>query len=403
MSTRKRVIIWCGIIAIALGIAYVFKFWPFASREPRQAIDIENGTGKSVSAPEPMKNTGPVSPISGLPCDNWNRRPVAVMQPADVQTRPPAGFSQADMVFEMPTPASDVMVTRLMGVYLCNTPEDIGSIRSTRHDFIAMAGGLNAVFVGWGGSAFALHKLNEGVIDNIDCNGQGGKKAPECCYRKPLGQDGLNRVEDTGYVKGEKIFACAGEFGYMGKPNTFSGYPHQEEAKSEVRPRGGHLRVGYPTSAEAEYDYDPSTNSYLRTWGGVPDTDRNTKSRVAPKNVVVMTAANEQIMSQVDYSNRPQDPWSGLEDWEKNGPRNISGRYNNLQIGDPWFDTLDSGDAKFYFNGEEYLGTWKKDKSSLSNKLTFFDRSGKEILFVPGQIWVNVVVPGMQVEWTPQA
>ena len=402
MSSGKKIGLILGVLCVAVGGGYYFKLWPFASREPRQAIEIENGKSVANNEPEPMKNTGPVSPITGVACEHWNRRPVAVMQPADVQTRPPAGFSQADMVFEMPTPASNVMVTRLMGVYLCNTPEDIGSIRSTRHDFIAMAGGLNAVFVGWGGSAFALHKLNEGVIDNIDCNGQGGKKAPECCYRKPLGQDGLNRVEDTGYVKGEKIFSCAKDFGYMDTPNTFAGYLHQEDASSESRPNGGHLRVGYPTSAEAEYDYDPTTNSYLRPWGGLPDTDRNTKERVAPKNVVVMTAENEQIMNQIDYSNRPQDPWSGLEDWEKTGPKNISGRYNNLQIGDPWFDTLDKGDAKFYLNGKEYVGTWKKDKSSLASKLTFFDQSGKEILFVPGQIWVDVVVPGMAVEWTPQ-
>lgn len=400
MSLRQKWVVAIVVLAIVIGGLYFFKIWPFSVRETREPIQIDQNGKSSMEEAKPVANTGPVSPISGLPCDNWNRRPIAVMQPADVQTRPPAGFSQADMVFEMPTPASNIMVTRLMGVYLCNTPEDIGSIRSTRHDFIAMAGGLNAVYVGWGGSAFSLKKLNDGVIDNMDCNDQGGKHASQCCYRKPLGQDGLNRVEDTGYVKGAKIFECAKDFGYMDKPNTFAGYPHQEEAKPEDRPKSGRLRVGYPASAEAEYEYDATTNSYLRTWGGLPDTDRNDKQRIAPKNVVVMTASNEQILNTVDYSNRPQDPWDGID--KKEGIGNISGRYNNLQIGDPWFDTTDSGDAKFYLNGKEFIGTWKKDKSSLSSKLTFFDQSGKEILFVPGQIWVDVVVPGMAVEWMPQ-
>jgi hypothetical protein len=220
------------------------------------------------------------------------------------------------MVFEIPTPAFDMMVTRLLGVYLCNTPEDIGSMRSTRHDFIALAGGLDAVFVGWGGSAFALKKLNENVIENIDCNGQGGKKAPECCYRKPLGQDGLNRVEDTGYAKGAKLFECAKDFGYRTE-GKFEGYRHATESARADRPKGGVLTVGYPTSAKAEYAYDPETNSYLRTWGGSPDVDRNNRQRIAPKNVVIMVAENEQILAEENYSSRRKI--RGV-DW-KNGRR----------------------------------------------------------------------------------
>ena len=52
-------------------------------------------------------------------------------------------------------------------------------------------------------------------------------------------------------------------------------------------------------------------------------------------------------------------------------------------------------------NGREYSGTWKKDKTKLESKLFFYDESGKEINFVPGQIWVDVVVPGLKVEWEP--
>ncbi|MFZ1735515.1 MAG: DUF3048 C-terminal domain-containing protein, partial [Candidatus Moraniibacteriota bacterium] len=77
------------------------------------------------------------------------------------------------------------------------------------------------------------------------------------------------------------------------------------------------------------------------------------------------------------------------------------GRYNNINMGDPWFDTKDSGDAFYYFNGKEYKGTWKKDKKSLESKLTFLDESGKEILFVPGQIWVDVMEPGQGIKWEP--
>lgn len=388
MENRKKIIIGIVIALVIIGGYFLFK------KKPVKKINL-------AGQQQGPLNTGPVSPISGLSCDNWNKRAVAVMQPVDRQARPTAGFSQADMVFEMPNPAEGIFVTRLMGVYLCNLPEEIGAIRSARHDWIAIAKGLDAVFVGWGGSAFAIEKLNQNTIDNIDCNGQGGKKAPQCCFRKEA--TGLMRAEDTGFVKGAKIAECAKEFDYR-QEGKFSGYPHQADAPEDQRPNDGRLRIGYPGMMEVEYDYDKASNSYLRTWGGVEDTDRNNGQRLAPKNVVVMTVENEQIMNSVDYVSRgTQDPWAGLPEEEKTGPTNISGRYNNLQIGDPWFDTTDNGQASFYFNGQEVRGTWKKDKSSADSKLTFFDESGNEIQFVPGLIWVEVMVPGQNFKWVSVA
>jgi len=394
MDKRQKVIVAILAIAVVAAVSYIL-FGRDAFRRSRvDHIRMENGTTQQSAGP---LNQGNVSPISGLACDNWNRRAFAFMQPVDVQARPVAGFSQADMIFEMPNPAEGIFVTRLMGVYLCDIPTEIGALRSARHDYINIAKGLDAVFVGWGGSAFAIKKLNDGVIDNIDCNGQGGKKAPQCCFRKE--RTGLMRVEDTGYAKGEAILSCSKEFGYRSE-GKFAGYPHRAEAAEADRPNGGHLRVGYPGVMKAEYDYDKSSNSYLRTWGGAPDTDRNNGQRIAPKNIVVMTAENEQIMADVDYKGRGvSDPWEGLPEGEKTGPTNISGRYNNLQLGDPWFDTQDSGSARFFMDGREIDGTWKKSKASAEPKLTFYDSAGKEVQFVPGQIWVEVVIPGMAVEW----
>ena len=78
-------------------------------------------------------------------------------------------------------------------------------------------------------------------------------------------------------------------------------------------------------------------------------------------------------------------------------------QYANFQVGDPWYDTGDSGTAYFYMNGQQTQGTWKKDKSNLNSKLTFFDSSGQEVKFVPGQIWVSIVDPGIGVKWEPSS
>jgi hypothetical protein len=76
-------------------------------------------------------------------------------------------------------------------------------------------------------------------------------------------------------------------------------------------------------------------------------------------------------------------------------------QYNNVQLGDPWFDSVDSGDAFYYMNGQEIKGTWKKDKSKAESKMMFLDGNSQEIKFVPGQIWVDVLEPGQTLRWTP--
>lgn len=396
MKSRQKAIIAAVVLVIAGVAVYVFGFRESMRTQRAEEVKRQVEQQQSEQKPISMEN---VSLISGLPCENMKKRPVAVMQPVDMQARPVAGFSQADMVFEMPNPAAGVFTTRLMGVYQCEIPDEIGSIRSARHDYISVAKGLDAIFVGWGGSAFAIKKLNDNVIDNIDCNGQGGKKAPQCCFRKEA--TGIMRGEDTGYVKGQKILECAAEFGYRSE-TKFAGYPHQEDAPADARPAGGRLRFGFPGIMEVEYDYDKETNSYLRIWGGKEDFDRNNQKRIAPKNVVLVVAENEQIMAEANYTALGvEDPWAGLEEWERKGPKNISGRYNNIQLGDPWFDTKESGEARYYFNGQELRGTWKKSRSSAESKLTFFDASGAEVKFVPGQIWVEVMVPGQAFSWQP--
>jgi hypothetical protein len=114
----------------------------------------------------------------------------------------------------------------------------------------------------------------------------------------------------------------------------------------------------------------------------------------------VMFAKSEQITIDQDYVGQGlKDPWAGVEEIKKTGVESISGRYNNVEIGDPWYDASDSGQAHYYLNGQEYAGTWKKDKSKLESKLMFYDNAGKEMMFVPGQIWVEILEPGQELKW----
>jgi len=384
MGNKQKTI----IIIVAFLIVGIIFFWlnSSSSKQGKQ-INIDPQNQQTLE----FLNTGPVSPISGLACENWDRRPIAVMQPADVQARPAAGFSEADIVFEMPAYTSSI--TRLMGVYLCNIPDEIGAIRSSRHDYIPIAKGLDAIFVHWGGSHFALDLLKENVIDHIDC-----MSSSACDRWDPTGK---MRREDTGHIKSEKILAEIDRLGFA-KEAKVSGYPHQVEAPLNQRPSGGNLRVAFASPYDVEYSYNKESNSYFRTWDGTIDVDKNNNNQIAPKNIAVLFALSEQITNSQDYVGKGlQNPWAGVEVIKNTGSESISGRYNNVQIGDPWYDTGDSGEAYYYINGKEIKGTWKKDRSKIDSKLFFYDGAGKEVKFVPGQIWVEILEPGQRLKWEP--
>lgn len=396
MSKKQKIVI--AIVAIVLvgGIMYSTKIRDSIRKKRASQIMTENSDGATAKKAGPL-NQGDVSPISGLACDNWSKRPIAVMQPADMQARPAAGFSQADMVIEMP--GFTASVTRLMGVYICNVPDEAGAIRSSRHDYIHLAKGLDAVFVHWGGSIFALEKLKGNIIDHIDCMIYSGKY----CHRWDWTNIPGMRMEDSGHVTRESMIQAMDDLEFR-KEGKFDGYPHQAEASMEDRPEGGNLRVAFAKPYDVEYDYDKETNSYLRSWGGVEDTDRNTGERLAPKNVVVMMAKSEQISLDIDYAGRGvESPWDMVPEKKKTGAESIDFRYNDVNVGDPWFDTADSGEAYYYINGKEYRGNWKKDTGSLDSKLFFYDENGEEIMFVPGQVWVEILEPGQALRWTPAA
>jgi hypothetical protein len=387
MNKNQKIVIALAVVIILGGGAYYLL-----TSKPRAAKPINVNNDKQSAENNGPANTGDVSPISGVACANWNKRPVAVMQPADVTARPAAGFSTADMVFEMPVFTNSN--TRLMGVYVCDLPKEMGSIRSARHDYLPLAKGLDAVFVHWGYSKFAESLLAEKIVDNINC------LTTSYCARWP--QTGIMKYEDTGYISKEKIEEAMKTYGYH-TDDKFSGYPHQDEASSDQRGGGGNLRLAFPGPYATEFDYDKDSNTYLRTWNNVPDTDKINGKRVAPKNVVVMFAESEQIKLATDYKARGvEDPWQLVPEEERDGlDYGGVGRYNNIQLGDPWFDTKDNGEAYFYMNGQQVKGTWKKDKSKLDSKLTFYDEGGSEIKFVPGQIWVDVMEPGQTMRWTP--
>lgn len=339
IGLKRKIVVIFSLSILALGLIFV---WQQASR----TIQIDSQTAGLLGQSEEE-----VSPLSGLVCQNYQRRALAVVLAEDPVTRPLTGLSQADLVLEMPVITNSI--TRMIGVYLCQEPGEIGSLRSARHDFIPLTMGLDAILVHWGGSHFALDKLDAGIMDNIDAM----RNPYNAFYQKSEIPQPHN-----GFTSLERLINSARKLGYR-LENKFEGYPHTQDKSRESNRKV--LRIGYSYPYNVSYQYEPSSNSYLRYRTNLKEIDKSNNQQIEAKNIIVMRAFSRQI----------------------EGPD-----YNDLDI-------EGTGQCQVYQNGIVINGTWQKEKNNQTSKLYFLDQEGQEIPWVPGQTWIEIVEPNQEVSW----
>ena len=327
----NRVLVFFG--AVVLGLIIIFIFWW------NKPIVISNGISFG------NQNETPKSLITGLDCSIAGVRPIAVMTPSDSEAWPLSGISQADMVFEMPVDPSGI--TRLMAVFQCERPKEIGSVRSARNDFIPLASSLKTIYAHWGGEHGALERLNSHIIDNIDALRYEG----ETFYRKA----GI-RPPNNGFTNIELLTKKAQDLKYDLK-SSFPGYPHQDKVPNKnLSNLTDRVSVNYIGPHAVDWIYDTQTNLYSRSRGGSPELDKENGQTVKAGVVVVMNTISKFLKEQ----------------------------YITV-------DVQGSGTVQIYQNGSVINGKWSKDATELDGKLYFYDDSGKEVKFVPGKIWVEIV------------
>lgn len=337
---RKLLIIGAGIIIV---IIIIILFWKLGAK----SLNINNSdNGQKVN----LQNKTGLSPITGLECENYNKRSFAVMMATDPETRPLSGIGQADMVIEMAVITNSI--TRLMAIFNCEQPDEIGSVRSSRHDYIPIALGLDAIFAHWGGSHFALDVLATGVIDNIDA-----MENPFSTYW----QDWSKPMPHNGFTSYKRLLNGADKLNYR-LTNNFEGYPHEETKPKALK---GTLTIGFGNKYRVYYEYSSGTNKYKRWRGGEKEIDKNTGQQVEASVIIVMRASSRMIE---------------VPD------------YNDV-------DVEGSGQLSIFQNGEEIKGTWIKEGKYSNSKLYFIDEKEKEIKLAPGKIWLEIVEPYQEVSW----
>jgi len=316
------------------------------------------------------------------------RRPIAVVIENSVDARPQSGISKADVVYEA---VAEGGITRFLAIFYCGAAAGdvkVAPVRSARVYFIDLAAayGKNPIFMHVGGANdFA------GTGDTIK-EARALELLQTLGWRVPQGNDfdttydsgypvfwrNYDRLDhpvatehtmmaslDQAYLQAEKRgFAAKDKNGVSWdinfKPWRFADGKSQSQSVKEISFDFWSNKPEYSVT----WKYNPANNEYLRFNGGVEHKDHENNEQIKAKNVAIIFT---QEKTSVDRNK------------------------HNL------YTTIGKGNALIFQNGEAIEATWEKE--SRESMIIFRDKKGKEISFVRGPIWVEILAIGNKVNY----
>lgn len=377
--------------------------WAFGAFRPRQAPTPispvgSTGTKLSINPTEPKDQACPINGKYFTKTEKvaWEQeRPALVMIENHPDARPQSGLSRADVVYEA---VAEGGITRFMGVFYCGAiadQEKVAPVRSARIYFVTIAAEYNnPIYVHVGGGncsrdeasnqctsdkrAWALEELakigwRKAKGNDFDTISDIGKPV---LYRDEsrLGTDKSLAVEHTMVGSLFNIWKEATKRGFTGQAADgtawVSGFRQWKFMDGVNADKRGNINTisfefwsGY-NDFSVRWEYDGSLGAYKRFNGGNPHTDLENSEQLFANNIVIQFAKEE-------------------------GP--IDDHKHML------YQIIGKGKTLIFQDGKVIEGTWeKKDQKS---RTVFTDKNGKEILFVRGPIWVEVVPANNEISY----
>ena len=235
-------------------------------------------SGKSNSS----KTTEAVKKIKIVNPDTKSR-PYAVMINNIGVARPlQSGLQDAYIMYEMIVEGG---LTRYMALFLDQSTERIGSIRSARHYYLDYALENDAIYVHHGRSPQASSDFGTLGIDRIEVDNS-----------KTGWRDKTLKVasEHTLFTSIEKLNKGIGSKRTERKNNLLLKYSADplDLTKYEGQTPANNVSIKYSNAVTSSYKYDPETKLYLRSVNGKEHTDYVTKKQYTFKNIITYQVKN---------------------------------------------------------------------------------------------------------------
>lgn len=311
-------------------------------------------------APEPVeyavtikKKEAPkfYSPLTGAETDeaSTKRRITAIMIENSPDARPQSGLKDAGVVFEA---VAEGGITRFIALYQEGRPGLVGPVRSVRPYYVEWAAGFDPAVAHIGGSARALEMIRSGNY---------GVDMDQFFNAPSYWRAGDRAAPHNVYTSFDKMDELANAKGKTASTFTFAERIAEKPAKA---PNATRINIAVSSgSFMVDYDYDASSNSYIRKQGGQAHTDRE-GGQLQPKVVIALRVSMTR----------------GLEDGYRE------------QI-----TTTGSGQGYIFQNGTAQEVTWSKAEAK--GALVFTAADGKPVQLVRGQTWITALEASRNVSW----
>ncbi|WP_411343825.1 DUF3048 domain-containing protein [Paenibacillus sp. WLX1005] len=386
---------WCCILVL---VAVLTACQSEEAAQPAPpAVSVPEQTPSTEPIPEePVQQPAYTAPLTGLDVEQPDdARPIAVMINNAPAARPQSGLTQADMVYEV---LAEGGITRLIAVYQSYHGDvTIGPVRSIRPYLIHIGDTLHALLVHAGGSTDAYSILQRDDTEHLDeiTNASApfwrdsSRKAPHNLYTNEVklreaaqkkGYAETVTLPTFSFVHGaEQSATSSTDTGDSGATDAATTPPTDamdsntagtatevsDPAVSNTSPAGERSADSAPEQAttielrflldsyKVGYLYNEATGLYKRQMNGEDHIDLNTGK--------VLTAANVLV---------------------------LGGDYKVLDdVGRLSLDMNSGGEAILFQQGNMISGQWSRK----SGDVIRFYQDGKEVPFVPGVTYYNIV------------
>ncbi len=320
-----------------------------------EEIDEEVDGKEETDTIRDLEITGNINILNGMEISDSieGGRPVAVMIENSPDSRPQSGLINADIVFEV---VDEYGVTRYVAVFSSKEPDIMGPVRSARIYYAEIARSFDPIYVFWGTYGDAYPVLKTMDQDLLDANSDAYVPYTNAGWRDPSRS---NVLEHTAFIDIAGIKEDAESHGYS-LDGGQSPMKFKLDAAESERGNISDIEVDFSQdNYRVGFDYDPSSNTYLKTLAGDPHNDFETGRQIELNNVIVM-------ITDIDG---PIDQW---------------GHMVVRTTG-----THEAGQAYYFMDGNMVEGTW--GRSSIFDPFEFRDINGDPVLFNRGSTWVCMI------------
>ena len=276
-------------------------------------------------------------------------RPFAVMINNISVARPlQSGLQDAYLMYEIIVEGG---ISRYLALFIDQSTERIGSIRSARHYFLDYALENDAIYVHHGQSPQAQSDFSKLGIERVVVdNSKTGWR-----------DTSLNvSSEHTLFTSIEKLNKGTNKFRKERNKDYLLNYSADEIDMSSLEKSSSANKISlvYSSGTKVYYEYDESNKYYLRSTEIGPHTDYVTKQQYHFKNIIAYQVDNYTI-----------------NDGENKGRQDIK--------------NIGSGSGYYFSDGYMIPIKWKKDSRSSQTKYTYED--GTELKVNDGNTFIQIV------------